>query len=458
MDFQQIKQIIKERAAQLNLDQYEVYYSKGEDLSAETLAKELSGVSYSASEGVSFRCILNGKVGGAFTELLNPEEIASLVDRAAQNATFIESDDPVFLFEGSPCYPERTAKVDSALPGTTEVRNRVKKLAGDMFDYADKSLPKGQTLENASQCYGFAFSSRSSLYNSHGLELEKENALAGVMSAAMVKEGEDIRESYKGALWNETDKIAKLGQEAICEAQSKLHPGTIPSGKYPIVISGEMMATLLQVYFSIFSSETVQRGLSLLGGKEGQKIASELVTIVDDPLYPGNPLQATFDGEGVATFRKSIVEKGVLKTLLYNLSTAHKAGCKTTGNGSRSGYSGKIGITPYTVIMEKGTQSFDSLLAQAQNGIYLTSLQGLHAGADPVTGDFSLQSSGYRIENGKVGGPIHEFTVAGNFYSLLQSVGALSDRVYFEPRSITTFSAPDVYLPELSVAGKEEDK
>ena len=100
------------------------------------------------------------------------------------------------------------------------------------------------------------------------------------------------------------------------------------------------MSDLLATFCAIFSSENAQKGLSKLGGKEGSVIASPIVTLVDDPFYPGSPLQRPFDAEGSPTCRKNVIEKGEFKTLLYNLKTAALAGKQTTGNASKAGYDG----------------------------------------------------------------------------------------------------------------------
>ena len=106
------------------------------------------------------------------------------------------------------------------------------------------------------------------------------------------------------------------------------------------------MATLLMTYSSVFSAEAAQKGMSLLNGKEGEKIAADFVTIVDDPMYHDNVIKWTFDGEGVATYAKNVVEDGVLVTLLHNLKTAAKAGVKSTGNAGRPSYAFTFSLLP----------------------------------------------------------------------------------------------------------------
>ena len=162
-----------------------------------------------------------------------------------------------------------------------------------------------------------------------------------------------------------------------------------------------------------------------------------------------------FDAEGSPTCRKNVVEQGVFKTLLYNLKTAAVAGMQTTGNASKAGYDAPVGIRPFTFHLAAGEYTEEQLLAKAENGVYITALQGLHAGANAVTGDFSLQSSGFMIENGQKTIPVRSFTVAGNFYELLKNITAVANNVTLPMATgKTAFGAPSVLAEGLSIAGK----
>ena len=150
-------------------------------------------------------------------------------------------------------------------------------------------------------------------------------------------------------------------------------------------------------------------------------------------------------------------EKGVLNTLFHNLKTAHKAGVVTTGNAAKAGFNGAVGVCPFTMYIAPGTVTEDALLRQAENGVYIDFVTGLHAGANGITGDFSLQSAGYLIEGGRKGAYIKGFTVAGNFYELLKKITAVADNVRLPMAlGMTAFGAPSVLVDSLSVAGKEE--
>ena len=162
-----------------------------------------------------------------------------------------------------------------------------------------------------------------------------------------------------------------------------------------------------------------------------------------------------FDEEGCPTYTKNVIENGKLNTLLYNMKTAAVAGKETTGNGSKSGYDAPVGIRPFTMYLAGGELTEDELLAKAGEGVYINSLGGLHAGANPVSGDFSLQSSGFLIRDGKKTDYVKSFTVAGNFYELLKNITAVANNTEL-PMAMgsTNFGAPSTLVEGLSIAGK----
>ena len=143
------------------------------------------------------------------------------------------------------------------------------------------------------------------------------------------------------------------------------------------------------------------------------------------------------------------------KTLLYDLSTAKKAGVESTGNGQKSSYSAAVSISHYQFSIEPGEKSREELFSHAKDGIYVTGCKGFHAGANPVTGDFSMESYGFRIRNGAVAEPIKSFTNSVNFFDLLKEIGEIGNEVCWGmPSGFTAFGSPDLFLPSVSIAGE----
>jgi PmbA protein len=205
--------------------------------------------------------------------------------------------------------------------------------------------------------------------------------------------------------------------------------------------------SLLSTYSSVFSARSAYLKTTLLAGKVGQMVASETVTLIDDPFYPEKFGHCPFDGEGVAVYTKNIIENGRLNTLLYNRMYGKLLGRETTGNAADATH-----IQPKGLYFAPGELSSEELLQKMGDGLYLTSLQGLHAGANVQSGDFSLQADGFLVKDGVKVAPIKNFTVADNFFQLLKKVTEVSSEVKFGVGS--DFGAPEVLLTGIAVSGK----
>ena len=448
MNFNEFKELVIAECAAQGIAEYELYYQAGASTSVDTFQHSINEFSSSYTGGVCFRCIVNGKMGYASTEALNAQQARSVVANAVDNAINLEAEEAVFLGEGGQTYEPLEDK-SYAMPTTEE-------LIAKVLETTEKLYAADAMAVDGCQTNGIIETSEIAIYNSKGLDLYQSSQASGLVAVGVVSNGTEMSNDYQIKLGKldeiDTDALVK---KAIDGAKEKLGGEVAPTGQYPVIFNSEAMCSLLGVYSGIFNSESAQKGLSKLAGKEGEVIAAPCVTLIDDPFHKENPEPMNFDAEGSPTHKKAIIENGVLNTLLYNLKTAAVAGKKTTGNASKAGYDSPVGIRPFTMYLEGGDLTEEELLAKAGNGVYITSLSGLHAGADSVSGDFSLQSSGYMIENGQKTTYVKAFTVAGNFYELLKNIAALANNSHL-PRAMgsTAFGAPSVLVEGLSIAGK----
>ena len=447
MNFSEIKEILADAANKQGISHYDVYYVKNNSASAETFKDAISSVSSENSIGLCFRCLKDGKFGYASCERITEEELCALVSKAAENATYIESEDEAILFEGSPSYREVNNKV-LPMPSATE-------LCDLALQMQRQTYAESEYVTDGTECSVGATEISIDLCNSYGLTLHKEAYVYSAVSAAVVSKDGEAEDAYEYRLGTSFDNTKELSEKAVSKALSKLGATELPSGIYPIVLSGKQMSVLLDTFSGVFSGKSAKLGLSLLKGKEGEKIAADIVTLVDDPYSECLVAKTPFDAEGVSTETKTIIKDGVLQTLLYDLSTAQAMEKKPTANASKAGYSSAIVISPYYFGIEAGKMSFDELLTRADGGVYVTELKGLHAGANAVTGDFSIESAGFRIKDGQLAEPVKSFTIAGNFYDLLKNIDCLSDQITVGvPGVFHAVGAPDVLLKNVSIAGK----
>lgn len=448
MTFNEFKELVIAECAAQGVDEYELYYQAGSSTSVDTFQHSINEFTSSYSGGLCFRCIVNGKMGYASTEDLSAEQAKAVVAKAVDSASVLESEEQVFLGEGGQTY-ESLEDRRYPLPTTEE-------LIAKVLETTEKIYAADPAVVDGCQAQGIIETSEVAIYNSKGLDLYESNSASGLFAVGVVTNGQEMSNDYQIKLGKldeiDTDALVK---KAVDGAKEKLGGDVAPTGQYPVVFSPEAMSSLLGVYSGIFNSESAQKGLSKLAGQEEQVIAAPWVTLIDDPCHPEAPFPSNFDAEGSPTHKKAVIENGVLNTLLYNLKTAAVAGKKTTGNASKAGYDSPVGIRPATMYLVGGDLTEEELLAKAGNGVLITSLGGLHAGADAISGDFSLQSAGYMIENGKKAGYVKSFTVAGNFYDLLKNIVALANNSHL-PRATgsTNFGAPTVLVDGLSIAGK----
>ena len=448
MDFTSFKDAVAAKAEAMGITEYELYYQFSQSTSVSAFKHEMNQFTASAEGGVCFRCISNGRMGYASTEALNEEQAAAIVERAADNASVLESDEPVFLGESGKSYTPLKA-APYPLPSTEELIRCV-------LDTHEKTYATDPCVIDGSSVQGISERSQIAICNSKGLDLHYENNIAGLVVTAVVSNGQEMTNDHQIRLGKlDTIDTVALTEKAAKTALQKLG-GDIPAtGICPVVFDPEAMSSLLNVFSTVFSAESAQKGLSRLAAREGTVIAAPVVTLVDDPFHKDSPMPMPFDAEGSPAYQKNVIEKGVLKTLLHNLKTAAVAGTKTTGNASKAGYDAPINVRPFSMYLAPGEMTEEELLQKAGNGVYINTLNGLHAGANPVSGDFSLQSAGFLIENGQKAAAVKAFTVAGNFYDLLKGITAVADNTELpNALGITAFGSPSVLVEGLSIAGK----
>ena len=450
MDIREFKEMVFEQAKAEGFIDYEIYYSKSDDISINVYQAEVDKYSVSTSIGLSFRGIYNGKMGYAYTENFDQEAVDTIVMGAKDNALSIESEDKEFIYGQQDEYTSVKAFNEelSAVSAESKI-----KLA---LELEKQTRSKSDKVVNIGYCGVASGEVEYGIMNSKGLDLNhKSNYIYG----AVVPVVSDGKRAYDSLGYKISDSISSISAEelahkSVSEALSRIGAASVKSGMYKAVLRNDVAATLLATFSGSFSADNVQKGLSLLKNKIGKKIATDLINIIDNPLLEGGLASSPFDAEGVATYKKNVVENGSLTTLLYNLKTAEKDGIKTTGNASKASYSSPVTIAPSNFYIEKGTNSFEDLLALTDEGLLITDLAGTHSGANPVTGDFSLAAKGYLIKEGKITSPVEQITVAGNYFELLGKVQAVGKDLEFTmPQGSGYFGSPSLMIEEVSIAG-----
>lgn len=450
MDLKQFKEKVFEKAAQEGFKEYEIYFSKSNALSVEIYEKEVDKYSVNGSMGVSYRGIYNGKMGYSYTEILDENSVDMLVLKAKENALCIENEDVEVIFGDKQHYATLNSYNEELENIETDKKIKF------ALDLEKNSFESNKKVVNIGECALEESTVEYGIMNSKGLDLyHKANFIMGLVVPVI----DDNGTKYDGISFKISKDFSDLdasamAEEAVNNALSRIGGKSIKSGNYKAIIDNRTMALLLGTFSGAFSSDNAQKGLSLLKGKEGQLIASNKVTIIDDPHMNSGVYSTPFDAEGVSTFKKNVVEEGKLNTLLYNIKTALKEGRESTGNAFKASYSAPVMISPTNFYIQSGKKTIEELLNEVKEGVIITDLAGTHAGANGVTGDFSLAAKGFLIKNGKKAEPVEQITIAGNFFKLLQDIEEVGNDLDFYFPIGAYFGSPSVIISSLSIAGE----
>lgn len=435
------------KASEAGFSEYEVYYVDRESLGISVYKEEVEKYNLNNSAGLSFRGKLGDRIGYSYTEILDEDAIDMLVKKAKENVSAIENNDIQFIYEGDKEYKEISTYYE-ALENLAP--DKLINIAINMEKEAKKYCDKVESFSGCAISYS---SGKYGIINSKGLNLKNKSNLLTAYVVPIVKDGENMYDGCGYVVAKSLDEIdpAKIAKMGIDEALSKIGATSIPAGNYKVIINNEAMVSLLSTFAGIFSGDAVQKGLSLLKGKEGEIIASDIVNLVDDPHLKDGLASVAFDDEGVATVKTYLIQDGKLNTLLHNLKTANKAGVKSTGNGFKASYASPISVSPTNFYIEPGVNSLEEMTKKIDKGLIITDLAGLHSGANSITGDFSLAAKGFYIENGVKTHPVEQITVAGNFFTLLTDIEEVGNDLKFPMSSV---GSPSIMIKELSIAGE----
>ena len=431
-------------AKEAGLEEVELFISESHSLNISLFHGEVDEYKDNNGYSILARGILNGKCGSASADVWNKDKAQWLVNEIVANAKVIENDDPIFIFKGS----EKYHKVNTFNKSLEEVTIDEKMDKLHALEKALKGIDK-RVVEVAGTEYSQS-TEKVTLMNSNGLNLVQRSNYFTFIAQCVAKEGEQTKSGYDFFLDNDFSKFnpEEFAKKIVKITVDQLGGEPCETNKYKAVLHPDVVTSLMKAYIGHADAEEVQKHSSLFIDKIGQKIASNKVTIEDKPLQK-NVFARWFDDEGVATYNKPIIKNGVLQTYLFNLTTAAKAGVESTGNGYGGG--SKKGISSTFLSLKPGKKSQEELFQEVGNGVFITDVSGLHAGLNPQSGNFSLQSTGFMIENGKKGKPLDLITVSGNLLEVFKDVLEVGNDVTVSPAGV---SAESVLIKKLAVSGK----
>ncbi len=451
MKRKEFKEKVFKQAEKKGLKDYELYFATSREFEVSINNGMIQNYKDAEKGGVSFKAVKDARAGYSYTEDFTGEEAKRLVKDATENLELISVADSEDIYRVKTTF-ENWKDYDEAFEeiAASEKIEKTKQLEKMILD-------KDKRIINVPYCYSVNHKNEIFFANSAGCEYTFKTGGGGMYGGAVATNGKQNKFGLDFLFSTDPGKIdteelaEKIGQKALRMLDSK----SIKSGKYPTILNHEVVGSLLGLFVQMISAENVQKGFSLLKGKLGKEIISEKLSILDDPAYPDSIHNVPADAQGVATAKKRIVQHGSLKTYLHSIKTAKKDGTDPTGNAFRGSYKGTETINPVNIVIKKGDLSMEDLMQKMSDGVLITEVQGMHAGANAVSGEFSLSAAGFRIENGKRAYPIEQITLNGNLLSMLGDVMEVgADRQQAMTFSYGTF-VPSLYIKEMDIAGSD---
>lgn len=416
MKIEDFKDSVFSYAKKKGFDECELRFVREREFGVVVSKQNIDNYNDADSLKVTFKGIKDSKAAFSSCEIVDEESVRFLVDSAYENFMVTDTLEEDSIYDGSGEYFKSQHFEDEfeRLP----VKNKIDfaKIMEQRAMTSDKRIAMVMMSGYSHERY------ETSIFNTKGLSLSESAGLGAAYLYLVASDGKKPKRGFKvrfGSKPRDID-IEKIVAEATQEALLQLGAESIPSGKYRAILRRDVFSELLSAFMPIFSAESVQKGLSPLKGKLNSKIASEKLTIIDDPLFEKAPIKRSFDNEGVPTKKKSFIDRGFLTTYFHSLKSARKDGVKPTGNVFT------YKCVPLNVVVEPGQKTYEDLIKQLDKGVIITALDGLHSGVRTVSGEFSVSALGYYVENGVIVKPVEQITISGNILELFRRIEEIS--------------------------------
>ncbi len=407
---------------------------------------QISNYESSTSSGYSLGGKINSHIGHASCDVINEDMISKMVDAAYENAILKDDEDEEFIYcdkDNPILFVDNKAKdameiiYDNIAPIALLIEKKLKASHESIVSVDDVVISYRQ----------------SSLLkkNSLGLDLSMNEESIFVACEIRGKQGDDTKSIAH--FWYGNDlklfEIDKFVEEARDKLISRYNASSVPSSTYNVIMKNEAMISMLEAYFDLFSATLMQKGLSLLNGKVGKKVTSDMLSIVEKPTFDKALIKFPFDMEGVITSEKYIIKDGIFVNPLYDLKAANKENKTSTGNGF-----GAIRATNVTIESNEELIPYDDMIEKLENGLIITDLNGLHAGINKISGDFSLLCEGYLVKDKKIVSAVEQITISDNFFDFMNKIRYMGEDIVARPSNEGEMFCPSIFFEKIAIAGE----
>jgi len=433
-----------ETARRLGADAADAVTSAQASESVSIRLGKLEEVERSEGESISLRVMVGQRSASIQTSDFSRDSFAELAERALAMAR-LAPEDPYSglapqdrLFTG--------AVPDLALADPHEPSPEALREAALEAEDAARAIPGVTNSDGGSASFS---QSVSALVTSHGFAHGYEATGHSLSASVVAGEGGRMQTDYDYRAARHRADLpgpAAIGAEAGRRAVAKLDPKSMPSGPLPVVFDPRVGNGLIGHLLGAMSGPAVARKSSFLLGKEEDELFDSAIRILEEPHRPRGLRSRPFDGEGLPTNTRALVENGRIFGWLTNAAAARQLEAPLTGHAARGG-GGAPGVAASNVHLEPGTLSRDELIADIADGVLVTSVFG--QGVNLVTGDYSRGANGFRIIDGQIAGPVAEITIAGNLLAMFRALVPANDLAM-----IHAVNVPTLRVDGMTVAGE----
>ncbi|QKG71087.1 TldD/PmbA family protein [Erythrobacter mangrovi] len=404
----------------------------------------LEDVERSESEEIGLRVFVGRRSSSIHTSDFGAEGLAVLAERAVEMARLAPEDPYSGLAPEGRLFTGETPELDlldAGEPSPQELREKALETEDAARAVAGVTNSNGGTAGYSRTVFGLA--------TSHGFARGYASGSHTLSASVVAGEGADKQTDYAYRTARHRADLpspADIGREAGERAVRKVGPGSIGSGRMPVVLDPRVGSGVLGHLLSAMSGPSIARKASFLLGHEEDQLFDSAIRVVEQPLRLRGLRSRTFDGEGLACSDRVLVDGGRMTGWLTNVASAAQLGLGLTGHAGRGG-GGAPGIALSNVVLEPGQASVAELIGDIEDGLYVTGLFG--QGVNLVTGDYSRGATGLRIRKGELAEPVAEITIASTLLEMFRALVPANDL-----ELLHGIDVPTLRIDNMAVAGE----
>jgi PmbA protein len=441
MDPIELLQTLITHARSAGADAADAIFVSGASVSVQRRLGQTEHVERAEGRDIGLRVFVGQRAAIVSSTATDPSGFAKLAERAVAMARVVPEDPYAGLADETGGEDPATLDIaDSIEPDTAALAERAA-----AAEDAAMSVPGITNTEGSDAGYS---RTEAALVTSAGFAGRQVRTSHSVSATAIAGTGTGMQRDYDfhGTVHlSDLDDAARIGRSAAERALARLNPDRPKTARVPVLYDPRVATSLLGHLMGAINGAGVARGTSFFKDSLGKRVLSAGVYVRDDPRRPRGMRSRTYDGEGVPTKARALIEDGVLTTWLLDTRSARQLGMKTTGHAVR-GTGGPPSPAPTNLYLAPGTLTPAELMADIKYGLYINELIGM--GINGTTGDYSRGAAGFLIRDGALAEPVAEITIAGNLKDMYLAMTPANDLVFRRGTD-----SPTVRIEGLTMAG-----